>query len=598
MSRTRARPTQLRRAAGRGRDAAARRLPRHRPADPAAHRARHARPRRTELIDRHAHRAVRGVRRRRRLRGPGRRRPAGRDRVLRPARGRSGVHRRLAARAGRPPALATDRQRRSRGTAACPTDDAPGRVDGLGLRSAAWIPLSAEPDADDLLILYRARRAVRRGRPAHARPRSRPGCAWRCEERERSARDRTARPAPATCWPATWTWTRCSTRRPSCCGSSPAPTARGSSPSTAAEAPAARRTAACRRSRPPAWPRARRGAVDDLPGLRRRRCPRCCGAGARATAAPIAAAVRRTRAAPAVRQGHVEIMTIFANYLGVAMTNAELYRALAERATRDPLTGLANRRRWPRTSTTAAATPTDPTRVGLLFCDLDKFKAVNDRLGHEAGDELLQQVAERLRSRVRPDDLLARFGGDEFVVVLDGVERAWPRSPRSGAGSAPTWTTVLAGRGERVQVSASIGGVLGVRGAGHRQRDAARRRRRHVRGQGPRPRPGRGVRRGRLAPLAGPARPALRAAATRSTAASSRVALPADLRAGRPRHRSPSRRCCAGPTRSAARCRRTCSSRWPRRPARSSRSAQWVLAQACRQLAAVAPRCPRAAAGA
>jgi len=46
-----------------------------------------------------------------------------------------------------------------------------------------------------------------------------------------------------------------------------------------------------------------------------------------------------------------------------------------------------------------------------MFCDIDKFKAVNDRLGHEAGDELIQQVAVRLAAAVRPGDLLARFGG-------------------------------------------------------------------------------------------------------------------------------------------------------------------------------------------
>ena len=135
---------------------------------------------------------------------------------------------------------------------------------------------------------------------------------------------------------------------------------------------------------------------------------------------------------------------------------------LRHRATHDALTGLANRALSAQ-RLEAALGPAGSAPVGLLFCDLDGFKAVNDRLGHDAGDDLLKQVAERLQACVRPGDLLARFGGDEFVVVLGevrtlaGVERVGRRIVSSLA--APF--QLQAGR---VQVSVSVGGVLAPSG--------------------------------------------------------------------------------------------------------------------------------------
>lgn len=97
-------------------------------------------------------------------------------------------------------------------------------------------------------------------------------------------------------------------------------------------------------------------------------------------------------------------------------------RELDAAARRDPLTGLANRRAFDEALTSASASG----GFALLLLDLDGFKAVNDRFGHAAGDELLRQVTERLSSVVRTSDVLARLGGDEFAVILPGVnvERA------------------------------------------------------------------------------------------------------------------------------------------------------------------------------
>ena len=102
-------------------------------------------------------------------------------------------------------------------------------------------------------------------------------------------------------------------------------------------------------------------------------------------------------------------------YLGVYVdvsSRMRLEQDLRTAAFTDPLTGLANRARF--TSRLAAAGPD----VDVVLLDLDGFKAVNDALGHEAGDQVLVEVAQRLRAACRDEDLVARLGGDEFVVLL------------------------------------------------------------------------------------------------------------------------------------------------------------------------------------
>jgi len=101
----------------------------------------------------------------------------------------------------------------------------------------------------------------------------------------------------------------------------------------------------------------------------------------------------------------------------------EAGRAEAEhRANHDPLTGLANRAHFNQQLEEAlSATGTGGTSVALLALDLDRFKQVNDTLGHEAGDQLLQEVGRRIRSVVAGADTVARLGGDEFAIVQRNV---------------------------------------------------------------------------------------------------------------------------------------------------------------------------------
>ncbi len=123
----------------------------------------------------------------------------------------------------------------------------------------------------------------------------------------------------------------------------------------------------------------------------------------------------------------VLVVMVLARQFLAMVENQRLYVALGaardqlqHRALHDDLTGLANRALF--NDRLDHALRRSGSDLGLLFCDLDDFKRVNDRLGHAAGDEVLVEVARRLRGCVRSGDTVARLGGDEFAILLDDAE--------------------------------------------------------------------------------------------------------------------------------------------------------------------------------
>jgi diguanylate cyclase (GGDEF)-like protein/PAS domain S-box-containing protein len=131
---------------------------------------------------------------------------------------------------------------------------------------------------------------------------------------------------------------------------------------------------------------------------------------------------------------------------------------LAHLAFHDPLTGLPNRRRFMECLHSAVKRSQSDQRHAwaVMFLDFDRFKLVNDSLGHTAGDDLLQQLARRLQEKLRPGDTVARLGGDEFVILVERVEHEHDAVQLADRLMEAMQPPFMLGRHE-ITVSASVG---------------------------------------------------------------------------------------------------------------------------------------------
>jgi diguanylate cyclase (GGDEF)-like protein len=154
----------------------------------------------------------------------------------------------------------------------------------------------------------------------------------------------------------------------------------------------------------------------------------------------------------------LDLARTMANEAAMALENARLYGVARDLADHDPLTGFLNHRSFhERLGEEIVRSGRSRSPIGLLMIDLDDFKLVNDTFGHQLGDRVLVFAAELIRSTLRGSDIAARYGGDEFAVILPDTDREAARAAAARIGQAFAGAPFTAeGRGP-IPVGATVG---------------------------------------------------------------------------------------------------------------------------------------------
>ena len=283
---------------------------------------------------------------------------------------------------------------------------------------------------------------------------------------------------------------------------------------------------------------------------------------------------------------HLALMDVSAQLAAIAIGRHRTMEQLRHDARHDGLTGLANRTAIFEHLDAAIAHARGRRRVAVLFVDLDGLKTLNDTFGHDRADEMIREVGSRLAGAIRPSDFVGRFGGDEFVVIAEGV-RSQAEAGEIGARLLEVVSEPLPGV-EGIVVTASIG--IAVLGNASDAREALREADSAMYAAKRSGRDRLQFFEGKQPTRTGPApraRPRARARPSRAARCASSSNRSSTRRTPRS---SASRRCCAGTAGSSARSLRPSSSRSPRRPERSSRSARGCCARAARRSCASAAK--------
>jgi diguanylate cyclase (GGDEF)-like protein len=147
-----------------------------------------------------------------------------------------------------------------------------------------------------------------------------------------------------------------------------------------------------------------------------------------------------------------------ADYAAIAIDNARAYERIRELTLRDEHTGLFNSRHlWRQLEMEVARTARTGRPFSLVFVDLDHFKQVNDRFGHQAGSGVLKEVGNLIRHKIRTIDVPVRYGGDEFVILLPETDKVHARKVADRIRVAMGEASFLRESGLEVKITASFG---------------------------------------------------------------------------------------------------------------------------------------------